>query len=167
MKISTFKINDELYGVDVLLIKEISNITEIVKVPGATYSHYGLMNLRGNVISIIHPEMFTMEKKDIYNEKQKIIIFKNNENLKSLVEKKLLPEKDYGSDYIGLLIDEVHDVIEIEKNDIKELSKNLSVQLLSVLEGVVTYSVNEIKMLVLILSHEKFLKEIGLVAQKR
>lgn len=49
----TFHLDDELYGIEVLQVQEILRITEISPVPGAPDFVLGIINLRGNVVTVI------------------------------------------------------------------------------------------------------------------
>jgi purine-binding chemotaxis protein CheW len=81
MQISTFTIGEELYGIDILLIKEIGHLQEVTPIPGALPYNYGLMNLRGRVISIIHPMLFVNYSNEVSLVKNRIVIFKTDDFL--------------------------------------------------------------------------------------
>jgi purine-binding chemotaxis protein CheW len=49
----TFRLADEVYGIDVLQVQEVLRITEISPVPGAPDYVLGIINLRGNVVTVI------------------------------------------------------------------------------------------------------------------
>lgn len=49
----TFILADEVYGVDVMQVKEVLRVIEIAPVPGAPAHVVGIINLRGNVVTII------------------------------------------------------------------------------------------------------------------
>ena len=49
----TFRLADEIYGIDVLQVQEVLRITEISPVPGAPDYVLGIINLRGNVVTVI------------------------------------------------------------------------------------------------------------------
>lgn len=49
----TFKLDDETYGIDVMQIQEVLRYTEIAPVPGAPDYVLGIINLRGNVVTVI------------------------------------------------------------------------------------------------------------------
>ena len=52
-KISTFKVDGELFGVDALLVQEVSRHLELTSVPLAPYAVAGIMNLRGEVVTAL------------------------------------------------------------------------------------------------------------------
>lgn len=49
----TFRLGDELYGIDVLQVQEVLRITDISPVPGAADFVLGIINLRGNVVTVV------------------------------------------------------------------------------------------------------------------
>jgi purine-binding chemotaxis protein CheW len=49
----TFKLESETYGVNVMQVLEILRYTEIAPVPGAPSYVLGIINLRGNVVTVI------------------------------------------------------------------------------------------------------------------
>ena len=49
----TFKLDNETYGINVMQVQEILRYTEIAPVPGAPAYVMGIINLRGNVVTVI------------------------------------------------------------------------------------------------------------------
>lgn len=49
----TFRLGDELYGVDIMDVKEIVKIQRIRTIPNAPYYMVGILNLRSQIIPII------------------------------------------------------------------------------------------------------------------
>ena len=49
----TFKLGDETYGINVMQVQEVLRMTEIAPVPGAPSYVLGIVNLRGNVVTVI------------------------------------------------------------------------------------------------------------------
>lgn len=60
----TFRLDDEIYGVNVMQVQEVLPMTEIAPVPGAPPYVMGIINLRGNVVTVIDTRMrFGLEQK--------------------------------------------------------------------------------------------------------
>ncbi|PWG63669.1 chemotaxis protein CheW [Sediminicurvatus halobius] len=60
----TFKLDDEVYGINVMQVQEVLPMTEIAPVPGAPPYVMGIINLRGNVVTVIDTRMrFGLEQK--------------------------------------------------------------------------------------------------------
>ena len=49
----TFRLASETYGVNVMQVQEVLRYTEIAPVPGAPHYVLGIINLRGNVVTVI------------------------------------------------------------------------------------------------------------------
>lgn len=49
----TFRLADELYGINVMQVQEVLRVSEIAPVPGAPHYVLGIINLRGNVVTVI------------------------------------------------------------------------------------------------------------------
>ena len=114
MQISTFKIGSIYWGVDILMIKEIGHLQDVTPIPGALPFNYGLMNLRGHVVTVISPLLFMDQDIEIVPHKNKLIIFKTDDQLIPLVDRGTISKISLGSDYIGLVIESIGDVLEIE-----------------------------------------------------
>ncbi len=53
----TFRLADEIYGINVMQVQEVLRVTEIAPVPGAPPYVLGIINLRGNVVTVIDTRM--------------------------------------------------------------------------------------------------------------
>ena len=49
----TFRLDNETYGINVMQVQEVLRYTEIAPVPGAPSYVLGIINLRGNVVTVI------------------------------------------------------------------------------------------------------------------
>jgi purine-binding chemotaxis protein CheW len=49
----TFRLADEVYGINVMQVQEVLRVSEIAPVPGAPHYVLGIINLRGNVVTVI------------------------------------------------------------------------------------------------------------------
>ena len=49
----TFRLEEETYGINVMQVQEVLRISEIAPVPGAPIYVLGIINLRGNVVTVI------------------------------------------------------------------------------------------------------------------
>ncbi len=95
------KVDDGLYVIDIMKIKEIIKPLKLTIVPKAPAFIEGVINLRGVVIPIIDMrKKFELEQKEA-SQKTRIIIVS--------IEKKI----------VGLIVDEVREVIKINVKNIK------------------------------------------------
>ena len=102
MQIIVFNVNEKYFGVSTENIEEIIRKISSTNVPKAPYGVEGLTNLRGEVITLLSlSKLLHLGEGMCYNN---VIIIKYN---------------DYK---IGILINEILKVIEIEKDEIEHLS---------------------------------------------
>lgn len=98
---ATFRVDHELYGIDVMQVKEVLRFSEITPVPGAESSVLGIINLRGNVVTVIDTrQMFRMPPAQPDDE-TRIIVVEFNE-----------------SEVIGLVVDSVDEVLNLPQNEV-------------------------------------------------
>jgi purine-binding chemotaxis protein CheW len=105
-KYLTFMLDDEEYGIEILKVQEIIRLQRITSVPHTPESVRGVINLRGKVIPII----------DIRRKFE--LTPKEDTDLSCIIVVKVAG-KD-GPVTMGIVIDEVREVVEIEPGDIEE-----------------------------------------------
>jgi purine-binding chemotaxis protein CheW len=97
----TFTLADEVYGIDVMQIREVLRCPEISLVPGSPSYVLGIINLRGNVVAIIDTRSrFGLSPHEI-DDNSRIII---------------LEAKDY---MVGFLVDSVSEVAELRSSGVE------------------------------------------------
>lgn len=100
VQIIGFKLNNEEYALEINSVQEILKISKITRVPRTKKYIMGVTNLRGIIVPIIDMNLrFGMEKKE-YTEKQRIMILK------------------IGVIFVGMIVDNVSEVIEIKSDQI-------------------------------------------------
>ncbi len=72
-RVITFRINDELIGIDIRKIVKITKPLDITPVPNSGDAIIGVMNLRGNIIAIVDPKK-TLDLPEKGHNSQEIII---------------------------------------------------------------------------------------------
>jgi purine-binding chemotaxis protein CheW len=83
----TFKLAEELYGVNVMQIREVLRYTEITPVPGAPYYVLGIINLRGNVVTVIDTrKRFGLSPATVDNNSRIVIVEVDNQVIGMLVD---------------------------------------------------------------------------------
>ena len=101
----TFKLNDEVFGVDVAQVREILDYVKITKVPQTPDFMRGVINLRGSVVPVVDMNMkFGMPQNE-----------KTVNTCIVVVEVKL----DNDTTVMGALVDSVQEVFEIESHNIE------------------------------------------------
>jgi purine-binding chemotaxis protein CheW len=97
----TFCLGDEKYGINVMQVQEVLRITEIAPVPGAPSYVLGIINLRGNVVTVIDMRncfgLMPIETDDA----SRIVIIETEEHIS------------------GILVDSVAEVVELRSSEIE------------------------------------------------
>jgi len=97
-QVATFHIGDEIFGVDILYTKEIGKIQEITDVPMSPEFILGLMNLRGQVVTVMDPGVFLNQKSSADPADRRLIILKNQGELEDLYKNDLIGEVHMSKD---------------------------------------------------------------------
>jgi len=97
----TFQLENETYGINVMQVQEILRYTDIAAVPGAPDYVLGIINLRGNVVTVIDTRSrFGLMPSEITDNSRIVIIE---------AEKQV----------IGILVDSVAEVVYLKKSEIE------------------------------------------------
>ena len=103
VQVIVFKLGDEKYGVDINQVREIIRPTQITRIPNAPDFVEGVINLRGQITTIINlRKRFGMEPRNVDND-TRIIVF------------------DHGGNTVGMMVDTVTEVRYLSTDDIDEL----------------------------------------------
>ena len=96
----TFRLDNETYGINVMQVQEVLRYTEIAPVPGAPHYVLGIINLRGNVVTVIDTRSrFGLAASDV-DDSTRIVIIE--------AEKQV----------IGILVDSVAEVVYLRGSEI-------------------------------------------------
>ncbi|MEJ2592113.1 MAG: chemotaxis protein CheW [Candidatus Thiodiazotropha sp.] len=96
----TFILMDEVYGINVMQVQEVLRVTEIAPVPGASGYVLGIINLRGNVVTVIDTRTrFGLPATEV-DDASRIIVIESDKQV------------------VGILVDAVAEVVELHESDI-------------------------------------------------
>ncbi|MGL4734363.1 MAG: chemotaxis protein CheW [Enterovibrio sp.] len=96
----TFMLRSETYGINVMQVREVLRYTEIAPVPGAPSHVLGIINLRGNVVTVLDMRtLFGLEPSDVTNETRIIVI-------------------ETSTQVVGLMVDSVAEVVYLKSSEI-------------------------------------------------
>lgn len=102
MQIIIFTLNDKYYAINTEIVEEITKTMSFSKVPNSEEWTEGLINLRGNVVTLVNMNKLLLQSEDsCYNN----IIIVNNEEEK-----------------IGILVKEVMEVVNIEEEKMESFN---------------------------------------------
>jgi Chemotaxis signal transduction protein len=96
----TFQLDRETYGINVMQVQEVLRYTEIAPVPGAPDYVLGIINLRGNVVTVIDTRSrFGLPSAEV-SENSRIVIIEADKQV------------------IGILVDSVAEVVYLRSSEI-------------------------------------------------
>lgn len=97
----TFKLDNETYGINVMRVQEVLRYTEIAPVPGAPSYVLGIINLRGNVVTVIDTrQRFGMMNAEI-SDNTRIVIIEADKQV------------------VGIMVDSVAEVVYLRQSEIE------------------------------------------------
>jgi purine-binding chemotaxis protein CheW len=96
----TFQLDRETYGINVMQVQEVLRYTEIASVPGAPDYVLGIINLRGNVVTVIDTRSrFGLQPAEV-SDNSRIVIIEADKQV------------------IGILVDSVAEVVYLRASEI-------------------------------------------------
>jgi purine-binding chemotaxis protein CheW len=107
VELATFYIGDALCGMDILKIQEINKLMQMTKVPQAPDYVLGILNLRGQIVTIIDlGSKLGLGKTDITQEPRNIIV-------------------NSAGGHVGLLVRKISDVVSVDMNKRESAPANM------------------------------------------
>ncbi|NLN64202.1 MAG: chemotaxis protein CheW [Clostridiaceae bacterium] len=103
-----FVVGEQDFGVDINLVREISKIQEMLKVPNTPPYIEGLMNLRGHVLTIFNLRKRLGMPDQAFDENSKIIIVWHNDL------------------QIGFTVDMVSEIMKVEDSDVENTPPSIT-----------------------------------------
>ena len=97
----TFQLDHETYGINVMQIQEVLRYTEIAPVPGAPDYVLGIINLRGNVVTVIDTrKRFGLSESEVTDQTRIVVIEVDNQ-------------------VVGILVDSVAEVVYLRQSEME------------------------------------------------
>ncbi len=97
----TFRLDDETYGINVMQIQEVLRYTEIAPVPGAPDYVLGIINLRGNVVTVIDTRRrFGLSDAEVSDHTRIVVI-------------------EVAGQVLGILVDSVAEVVYLRQSEVE------------------------------------------------
>lgn len=124
IQLVTFRLKDETYGINVMHVQEVLRISEIAPVPGAPDYVLGIINLRGNVVTVIDTRSrFGLPSGDV-TETSRIVIIEGDKQV------------------VGILVDAVSEVVELTESQIDSAPNVGNEESSRYIQGIATVSDN-------------------------
>lgn len=97
-----FVINNTYYGLDIKEVREIITMQPVTEIPNSKKIIKGIINFRGNVLTLVNmTNLFDFESSNDISKEEKIIVLDSNK--------------------IGIVVDEVTEIIELDEKGKKDL----------------------------------------------
>jgi len=133
---TTFTLDGRLFGLDILVVREINRILDLTPVPKADPHVRGLINLRGQIVTILDLSVrLGMPRRELQETSHNVILKTDQDLLAQRVAGG--PSLSTCSDQVGLLVDDIGDVVDADEGLIEPTSANVSEQEGRFLKGVV------------------------------
>jgi purine-binding chemotaxis protein CheW len=97
----TFRLADEIYGINVMQVQEVLRVSEIAPVPGAPHYVLGIINLRGNVVTVIDTRIRLGLATSEVTDSTRIVIIEGAKHV------------------VGILVDCVAEVVDLTQSDVE------------------------------------------------
>ncbi|MFT4731630.1 MAG: purine-binding chemotaxis protein CheW [Gammaproteobacteria bacterium] len=96
----TYRLDEETYGINVMQVQEVLRYTDIAPVPGAPDYVLGIINLRGNVVTVIDTRSRFGLPPTETTDNSRIVIIESDEQV------------------VGILVDSVAEVVYLRSSEI-------------------------------------------------
>ena len=116
-----FGLGQELYAMDIQLAREIVEMMPITRIPRAQDYIAGIMNLRGEITTVIDLKRL-IQIPGASGDNQKIIV--------------LVAEATGGSN-LGIIVDDVHNVIQVSEGDIEMMDEGIASGIHAFIKGII------------------------------
>ena len=97
----TFRLSEETFAINVMKVQEVLRVSEIAVVPGAPGYVLGIINLRGNVVTVIDARLRMGMEPQEPDDASRVIVIEGDRQV------------------VGVLVDSVAEVIELAEADIE------------------------------------------------
>jgi len=97
----TFRLADETYGINVMQVQEVLRVSEIAPVPGAPHYVLGIINLRGNVVTVVDTRIRLGLEATEVTDASRIVIIEGSKHV------------------VGILVDCVAEVVDLRASDLE------------------------------------------------
>lgn len=113
------KIGNEQYGIDISYVDNIVRMQKIIRVPKAQRYFKGVINLRGVIVPVMSIRLKMQLEDDNFDNRSRIIILKMDQQA-----------------LIGIIVDEVKEVVTLENTDIEKIAYDSKDEKTSYINGI-------------------------------
>jgi purine-binding chemotaxis protein CheW len=122
---ATFYLGEGLFGIDVLLVREVNRNLDITAVDPAPDYVVGLMNLRGQIVTVVDLGVRLGLERRERTDSSACIVLKTSQELQRVIDEGLISD-DTSKEIVGLSVDEVGDMVSVDAEDIESPPANMN-----------------------------------------
>jgi purine-binding chemotaxis protein CheW len=154
----SFYLGSERYAIDILLSKEIGRLHEISPVPEAPPYLMGIMNLRGQILTVMDPQFFLEQKSTLTLPERVLIILKTKAELNRLTKltRKVVNTEIAIKDPLAILVDRMGETLNVEDKDILPPLPNVAKEKKEFISGLIQQN----NQFIIILAIEQLIKRL-------
>ncbi len=116
----TFRLAEETYGINVMQVQEVLRVSEIAPVPGAPHYVLGIINLRGNVVTVVDTRIRLGLESSEVTDSTRIVIIEGSRHV------------------VGILVDCVAEVVDLHASELESVPNVGNEESASYIQGVVS-----------------------------
>ena len=125
-QVVTFRVEEQLFGIDILFVREIDRELECTRVQLAAPYILGLANLRGQIVTVVDlARRLELTSAEIESERHDIVL-KTDAELSELRHRENREDLRAWKDPIGLRVGELWDIVELAEQSVERVPANLS-----------------------------------------
>lgn len=107
IQLVTFVVGDIVLGIDIARVQEINRHLDVTRVPGASPMIHGVVNLRGDVVTVIDPhKVFGLDAGTAPACRRSLIL-------------------NIGGERIGVLVDDISDILTVKTSELVRRPSNV------------------------------------------
>jgi len=111
---TSFYLGQDLFGIEILLVREINRNPQITPVEHAPNFIAGLMNLRGQIVTVMDLGIRLGLPKQALSNQSRCIVLKTQQELASRGADEIFV-REAPSEFLGLLVDSVDDMVSVDE----------------------------------------------------
>ncbi|MCP4550127.1 MAG: hypothetical protein GY835_27010 [bacterium] len=120
---ASFRLDDHLFGINILLVREIIRNVEFTPVEHAASGIRGMLNLRGQIITVLDlSTVLGLEPRVVDKNSHCIILKTTDESTRVMGADEI--DDNIGNEVIGILVDDIADVLSIDDEDLESAPAN-------------------------------------------
>lgn len=134
---TTFRLNEQLFGIEILYVREINKQLDITPVQHAPEYIRGLINLRGQIVTVLDINKRLNGQLTEITPLSCNVILRTDAEMAPIRQMQKRDDLISVADSVGLLIDDIDEIVSVDPEDIEMPPPNISERFGRYLEGVI------------------------------